>query len=167
MDKTTNGYLGKNSLLDFTLLYTINSHPGFRNTDVYPAKDFICCGLGIDVLGINHVGVGGQSTKFTYPPSSLNTTQQIQATTKQTQSTLALFNDATYGYEKTSINLEALPRDLPLIRKAHNIRKQSNEASLLQEMLKREDTLESYIKSKSQVNETIIKDSKDYRKIFR
>jgi hypothetical protein len=115
----------------------------FRDVTETLARDFVNCGFGIDVLGLNHVGGGPTSEKVN----------------------AWLFNERTYGYNQTPLAIgQKETRDY---QKEYNIGTQFREASRLEQQLNRVDTLESYIEKKSQVNDKIIKDMKEYRSLIK
>lgn len=156
--------LNTNDLLETSLLYPINAGVAYFRTSPALARDFICCGVGMDVLGLNHKGVGGHSTKKS-KESSPSVTQSEAAARTYPRSWL--FDNASYGYLQTRIDPTEQPRERLLHQKEYNIKTQSEEATLLQQKLQRGDSLEPYIKSKKQVVGEIIDMSKDHRSIFR
>ena len=156
--------LNTNDLLETSLLYPINAGVAYFRTSPALARDFICCGIGMDVLGLNHKGVGGHSTKKSKEISQGVTQSEPTA---RTYPTSWLFDNASYGYLQTRSDPTEQPRERLLHQKEYNIRTQSEEATLLQQKLQRGDSLEPYIKSKKQVVGQIIDLSKDYRSIFR
>jgi len=156
--------LNTNDLLETSLLYPINAGVAYYRTSPALARDFICCGVGMDVLGMNHKGVGGRST--TKSKESSPSATQSEPTAK-IHPTSWLFDNASYGYLQTRTDPTEQPRERLLRQKEYNIRTQSEEATLLQQKLQKGGSLEPYIKSKKQVVGEIIALSKDYRGIFK
>lgn len=151
--------LNSYDLFDKSLLYSVNANEGkfMKNSVEIPAKDFIGGGFGIDILGLNHI----------QPRMSSDAWDRIKAQRKE--NTYRIFNRDTYGYTKKSEG-ELLrlfdtsdKNKLTPYRKKYNVSEQHKETLTLQTKLKEEPTIESYIKSKSQIREDLIKKIKKLR----
>ncbi len=141
-------------ILDKTFLYSINSNEGkfMKNKKSILAKDFMSAGFGIDIIGLNHL------------PPRMSTEVWKRIKENRQENTFRVFNRNTYGYDKKEkeglSNLGISNReDL----KKFNSSEQHKETSVLRKNLTENNTLEPYIRTKPQVDETTIKDIKKLR----
>lgn len=146
-------------LSEDSFLYALNCNAGrfIKNSDKILAKDFISIGCGMDILGINHIGL------------KLNTVQWQKLKNQRKTSTLRIFDRDDYAYIKTSESevLDQFSCESCGIRdeiKKWNMESQFKESILLQEKLKEKNSLEPYIESKDQVTSELIKNMKLLRK---
>ncbi len=141
-------------LIEVSVLYTVNSNKGkfMKNATEILAKDFISAGFGADILGLNHI------------PLRMPSEAWIKIKMQRRENTLRLFNKRSYGYlKKTETELKQLGLYNRNEIENFNISEQFKETQVLQQKLKEENTIEPYIKSKSQVKEDVIKKIKKIR----
>ena len=147
------------NLVEDAFIYSINANEGkfMKNADRILAKDFINFGFGIDSLGLNHIG----------PRISTEIWNQIKAARRE--NTLRIFDRNDYAYarvpEQVIINQWGIPSNQ--VRKAvktHNMNEQKDEALQIQNIMEENDTVEGYLKTKSQIGEDTIKKIKLTRK---
>ena len=145
---------GDLDLMEKTFLYSLNSNEGrfMKNRDTILAKDFMSTGYGIDILGLNHIA----------PRMPSEAWKKIKE--KRQGNTFRIFNKHTYGYDKRSEedlkSMNIFNRDE---LKKFNSSEQHSEAIILKNKLNENKTLEPYIRTKSQVDESTIKDIKRLR----
>lgn len=141
-------------LIEDSVLYSVNSNEGkfMKNASEILAKDFVSTGFGVDLLGLNHI------------PPRMNSEAWAKIKAQRRENTFRLFNRRSYGYlKKTETELKALSITNRTDLKNFNITEQFKETQVLQQKLKEENTIEHYIKSKSQVNNNVIKKIKKLR----
>ncbi|OQX18461.1 MAG: hypothetical protein BWK75_06655 [Candidatus Altiarchaeales archaeon A3] len=147
--------LKDNDLLEESFLYSVNANKGkfMKQAKEILAKDFISIGFGMDILGLNHIP----------PRMSSETWAKIKQ--QRTENTFRVFNRDSYGYlKKTETELKNAEINNRDAIKNFNITEQFNESKVLQQKLKEEDSIEPYLKTKSQVNDEVIRKIKKIRK---
>ncbi len=141
-------------LIEESVLYSVNSNEGkfMKNASEILAKDFVSTGFGIDLLGLNHI------------PPRMSSEAWAKIKAQRRKNTFRLFNRNSYGYlKKTEAELKALNIKDRTSLKNFNISEQFKETQILQQKLKEENSIEPYIRSKSQVNDDFIKKIKKLR----
>ncbi len=147
--------LKENDLLEGSFLYSANANEGkfMKNTNEILAKDFISTGFGMDILGLNHI------------PPRMNSEAWAKIKQQRIENTFRLFNRNSYGYvKKTESELKRSGIQDRNALKNFNITEQVKESKVLQEKINQEHTIEPYLKTKSQVDEDVIKKIKKIRK---
>jgi len=141
-------------ILEKTFLYSINSNEGkfMKNTNTILAKDFMSIGFGVDVIGLNHI------------PPRMSTEAWEKLKSKRKENMFRLFNSKTYGYErKSNTDLKELEIYNREDLKRLNTLRQYDESVVLKEKLNHDNTLEPYVRTKSQINDSIINKIKKLR----
>lgn len=147
--------LKENDLLEESFLYSANANEGkfMKQANEILAKDFISTGFGMDILGLNHI------------PPRMNSEAWAKIKQQRIENTFRMFNRNTYGYVKrTETELKRFGIDNRQALKEFNISEQFNESKILQQKIHEEHTIEPYLKTKSQVNEDVIRKIKKIRK---
>ncbi len=147
--------LKDNDLLKESFLYSVNANEGkfMKQAKEILAKDFISSGFGIDILGLNHIR----------PRMSSEAWAKIKQ--QRIENTFRVFNKDSYGYlKKTETELKNVGINNRDARKNFNITEQFNESTVMQQKLKEEGSIELYLKTKSQVNDEVIRKIKQIRK---
>jgi hypothetical protein len=118
------------NILDEGFIYDINSERGkfLKNADVVLAKDFVCLGLGVDILGNLHIGPRLDTTAW----------RNIKAGPYRGP---RVFDTETYGY----MRVPAITQDVANIE---NIKRQYRELIKIQSLLKEESTVTDYLNTK-------------------
>ncbi len=151
--------ISKEGIWDECLLYSINSGEGkfLRNAERILAQDFIGTGFGLDVLGLNHI-----------PPRMPKERWEDLARGRKAN-LVRVFDRADYSYKRVD---EASLRELagPVrgsvqeLKRGYNIAEQSKETRELQSRLRSTEPLESYMRTKRQVDDDTIRKMKSVRK---
>lgn len=142
-------------LIEESFLYSINANQGkfLKNATEIVAKDFISSGFGMDILGLNHI------------PPRMSSEAWAKIKEERRASTFRLFDRNSYGYvKKTDNDLKNLDIYNRTQLNGFNINEQYKESLTLQKKLKETNTIEPYIKTKSQVNDDLINKIKRLRK---
>jgi hypothetical protein len=143
-------------LTDDSFLYGINCHSGrfIKQSSKILAKDFISMGLGIDILGLNHIGPRMSSEEW----ENLKNSRE--------ESLHRVFDRKNYAYIKTwdSELRGQIPGDIKMEIKRRTMETQYKESIFLREKLGKDNSLEQYIQSKDQVTAEIIGNMKVLRK---
>lgn len=147
------------NLVEDAFIYSINASEGkfMKNADRILAKDFINLGFGIDGLGLNHIR----------PRMPTEIWKQIKLARRE--NTLRIFDRNDYAYakvpERTIIDQWEIPSNrVRNAVKTYNMNEQKDEALKIQDIMKENDTVESYLQVKSQIDEKTIKKIKQTRK---
>jgi hypothetical protein len=151
--------MAENDILERSFLYAVNQYQGrfLKNSLKIPAKDFISIGFGIDILGLNH-------NPPRMPPKAWEKIKR-----QRQMNIYRLFDRDDYSYTRyTESNvLHKLGLRNVNIRdqiRGMNISEQHSEALYLQQKLKEENTVESYVKHKSQFEGKTLEKIKKLRK---
>jgi hypothetical protein len=146
-------------ILEESLLYSVNANEGkfMKNAVKILAKDFIGSGFGIDILGLNHVRprmtsegwerIKQQRNKNIYRLFERDNYAYVRLTERQIKRKMRGLDDSN------------LKRDI----KKYNITEQHKETLELKKRLKEESSIESYIRSKDTVDDSLIKKIKKLR----
>lgn len=142
-------------LSESSFLYSIN--PRIANFSQKAkeviAKDFISFNFGIDILGRIHISAKMPKDEWKKFKES------------RSGSSLRLFNEKSYGYKTMSkkelVRLNIVPKVSSL--KETNFRKQFSESFELQNKLVEENTIEPYLKTKSQIDNKMMLKIKNVR----
>lgn len=146
--------LKEHDLIEESVLYSVNSNEGkfMKNVSEILAKDFVSTGFGVDLLGLNHI------------PPRMSSEAWTKIKAQRRENTFRLFNRKSYGYlKRTETELKGFGINNRTDLKNFNIIEQFKETQVLQQKLKDENSIEPYIKSKSQVKEDVIKKIKKLR----
>jgi len=138
----------KYDLIDKSILYSINANQGkfIKNATEIVAKDFVSSAFGIDIIGLNHV------------PPRMPTAAWAKIKKERRPSTFRLFDRNSYGYcKKTLDDLKSLGISKREQMNIYNINEQYNETITIKERLSEKNTIEPYIRTKSQITDDIIK----------
>lgn len=142
-------------LTEESFLYGINCNSGrfIKQSNKILAKDFINMGFGIDILGINHIG----------PRMSSEEWKNLKS--KREESLHRVFDPDNYAYIKTGESelRDKIRGNIQMEIKKRNMELQYRESMILQQKLGENDSIESYIESKSQVTPEIIHKMKALR----
>lgn len=142
-------------LTEESFLYGINCNTGrfIKQSNEILAKDFVNMGLGIDILGINHIG----------PHMSSEEWRNLKS--QREESLHRVFDPDNYSYIKMGDSelKHQIKGNIKNEIKKQNLELQYKESLVLQKKLRENDSLESYIESKSQVTPELI----DKMKIIR
>ncbi|MDO9538085.1 MAG: hypothetical protein Q7J68_07185 [Thermoplasmata archaeon] len=140
------------NLIEESFIYSINANEGkfMKIADRILAKDFINLGFGIDGLGLNHIG----------PRISTEIWNQIKAARQE--NTLRIFDREDYAYTKVPEQEIISQWNVPSNQvrntvKTYNMKEQKDEALQIQQIMKSNDTVESYLQTKSQIDEDTFK----------
>lgn len=140
--------LKKYGLIDKSILYSINANQGkfLKNATEIVAKDFVSSSFGIDILGLNHI------------PPRMSSEAWAKIKKERRPSTFRLFDKKSYGYRKKTIeDLKKLGISNRNQMNIYNINEQLSETITIKEHLTEKDTIEPYVRTKSQITDDIIK----------
>ncbi len=138
--------------MDETFLYSVNAGEGkfLKNADRVLARDFMGTGFGLDILGLNHIR------------PRLSSEQWKKIKKARSKNLLRLFDRSDYSYyrltEPELMEMWRVPAaKLYARRKAHNIQEQLDETIELHGRLREEASLETYLQTKDQIDEGLLK----------
>jgi len=147
--------LSGNDIIDESLIYSINMFKGrfSSNLNSTLAKDFIVSGYGIDAIGDNHIR---------YPPSLFKDSKDEDQKKVKSHK---IFDRTRWGYLRYNTDdlINKLDFKLDNIsdqRKKYNKREQYNETIKLQDEIRIQSTIESYVESKDEVTGNVISEMK-------